>query len=84
MAIAPAPTSARDEVLDFLTSTPTPEQIIAFRPSETTQARIRYLLDANRSGTLTAEEKTELDDFAEIEHWMRSLKIRARQKLQQP
>jgi len=36
-----------DEVLDFLASTPTPAQIIAFHPSETLQARLRYLLDGS-------------------------------------
>jgi hypothetical protein len=32
--------SAYDEVVDFLTSEPTPEQIIAFRPSEAVQERL--------------------------------------------
>ncbi len=36
-----------DEVLDFLLSQPTPEQIIALRASETAQERLRYLLDGN-------------------------------------
>ncbi len=70
-----------DEVMEFLTSVPTPEQIVAFRPSETTQERINYLLELNRNGTLTAEEKTELDEFEQIEHFMRRLKIHARTKL---
>ena len=73
--------SAYDEVIDFLTSAPTPEQIIAFRPSLAVQERINALLAANRNGTLSRDEQNELDEFEEIEHLMRRLKIRARTKL---
>lgn len=80
MAIA-QPIAAYDEVLDFLASTPTLEQIIAFRPSGATRERVRYLLDMNRAGTLTAEEEAELDQFEQVENLMRMLKIKAREKL---
>ena len=72
---------AYDEVYDFLTSAPTPQQIIAFRPSEETQKRIRFLLDANRTRSLTADEEIELDEFGKVEHLMRMLKARAHQKI---
>ncbi|HLY26670.1 MAG TPA: hypothetical protein VKQ72_10045 [Aggregatilineales bacterium] len=75
--------SAYEEVLEFLTSTPTPQQIIAFRPSEMTQARISTLLEANRNGQLTPQEHAELDEFEQIEHLMRRLKIRAHARLKQ-
>ena len=65
--------NAYDEVLDFLTSEPTPEQIIAFRPSQATHERIHLLLEANRNGTLTTEEQAELDEFEQIENLMRRL-----------
>ena len=70
-----------DEVYDFLLSAPSPEAVMAFRPSEETQARVRYLLEANRSGTLSADEHAELDEFSSVEHFVRMLKIRAQQKL---
>lgn len=73
--------SAYGEIFEFLTSTPTPEQIVAFQPSEATQERIRYLLDANRSGTLTTEEHTEMDEWGRIEHFMRMLKAYAWDKV---
>lgn len=73
-----------EEVFEFLTSTPTPEQIIAFRPSDAAQERIRYLLDVNRNGILTAEERVELDELSQIEHFMRMLKIWARRKVAKP
>jgi hypothetical protein len=74
-------TTGDDELFDFLMSGPTPEQIVAFRPSETTQERVRYLLDRNRNGVLTTEEQAELDGYEQAEHFMRMLKARARLKL---
>lgn len=79
MAVTHAP--AYDEVFDFLLSAPTPQQVIAFRPGEATQERVRYLLDANRQGTLSAEEQSELEEFSRVEHFVRMLKIKAREKL---
>ncbi len=70
-----------DEILDFLASSPTPERIIAFHPSETLQERARVLLDKQQSESLSAEESAELDDFARMNHFMSMLKIRARKKL---
>ncbi|MFN8451002.1 MAG: hypothetical protein U0521_21095 [Anaerolineae bacterium] len=61
---------------DFLLSAPTPEAVIAFRPSEETQTRVHYLLEANRSGTLNdAHEASELDELSRVEHFVRMLKI---------
>lgn len=48
--------NAMDEVLDFLTSAPTPQQIIDFHASDELQERVRYLLDKNRNEWLTDEE----------------------------
>ena len=52
--------TALQEVLEFLTSTPTPQQIIDFH---------------------TSEENTELEEISHINHFMRMLKIKAREKL---
>jgi len=73
--------SAYDEVYDFLLSAPSPEAVLAFRPSAETQERVHYLLEANRSGTLSSEEQAELDEFSSVEHFVRMLKIRAEKKL---
>lgn len=78
MAVAQADSLIFNEVLDFLAGAPTPQQIIAFAPSEAVQDRARYLLDGNRGGTLTAAERAELDEFARINHFVSMLKIRAR------
>ena len=69
-----------DEILDFLASAPSQEDIIAFRPSDDLQARASTLLDKNRGGNLTADERVELDEFQRMNHFMTMLKARARQK----
>ncbi len=66
-----------DEILDFIASTPTPEQIVEFHPSERLQLRLSELLDRNRRGNLRPEESTELDEFSRMNHLMSMLKIRA-------
>lgn len=68
------------EVLDFLASTPAPEEIIAFHASESLQERIRYLLEQNRKGDLTEDEKAPLDNYIELDYFMTMLKIRAKKK----
>ncbi|MHB8626210.1 MAG: hypothetical protein ACYDBJ_11430 [Aggregatilineales bacterium] len=70
-----------DEVLDFLISAPTPEQIIAYHASETAQERLRMLLDANRSGTLSVQEKAELDEMNRVDHFFTLIKARAMKAL---
>jgi hypothetical protein len=77
-----APTDALfDTVLDFLTSTPSPEQIIAYQPPEPLQERLSELLAHIRSGTLGSTEQTELDELLRMNRFMGRLKLKARQKL---
>ena len=74
--------SAQDEVYDFLLTQPTPHEIVRFKPSVETQEHLRDLLAANRNGTLTVHQKAELDAHVHTGHFMRMLKIRARQLLE--
>jgi hypothetical protein len=62
------------EILDFLASQPTPEEIVAFRPTPEMQARLTTLLDRSRAGFLTPAEQAELDEFERIEHVLVLLK----------
>ncbi len=80
MAVAP-PNTLFDEITDFLVSSPTPEQIIEFQPSEALNQRLHDLLDKNREENLTPEERDELDQFLEIGHLFTILKAKARLKL---
>jgi hypothetical protein len=74
-------TTVSDEVLDFLISSPTPQQIVDFQASEAAQARLRYLLERKRSGTLTAEENAEMEEMSHLNHFVVLLKARAHKAL---
>ena len=52
--------------------------MLAFRPSEETLERVRYLLDRNAADELTDEEAEELDYFGKVEHFVQLVKARAR------
>lgn len=72
---------AYDEYVQFVTSAPSLEQIITFRPSQTTKARVRYLQQVGRSGQLTQAERSELEEFTRADRLLHDLKIRARRRL---
>jgi hypothetical protein len=80
MAISPE-VSLFDEILDFLASTPTPEQIITFQPPDPLQERLSQLLEQNRRGSLSADEQDELNEFLWVNRFMSRLRLRARKKL---
>lgn len=65
------------EVLDFLITQPTHQEITSFKVSTKAQERIRILLDKNCEGTLTETETAELDLYEQLEHMMILLKAKA-------
>jgi hypothetical protein len=71
---------AYEEVVDFIAST-NPGKVLAFRPSEETKQRVSDLIDKEKNNALTAEEKSELDYYMQLEQLMRMVKIRAHQHL---
>jgi hypothetical protein len=77
MAVAEPP--IYQEVYHFLASAPTHAEILAFRPSAATQQRILNLLERNKTGQLSAEEQAELDEFEQVEHLVRMLKLHTRE-----
>lgn len=77
MAVAEPP--VYQEVYRFLASAPTHAEILAFRPSEPSQQRIRDLLERNKASQLAPEEQAELDEFEQIEHFVRMLKLHTRE-----
>ena len=81
MAVASPDHTPTDEVMDFLLSAPSPEEVIGLRPSQEAQERLRYLLDGNRNETLNDGERAELETYLQLEHFVRRLKIRAQEKL---
>ncbi len=71
------------EIVRFLASGPTPEQIIAFHPSPEATDRFYALIAAEREGAITDEERAELDRDIHLEHLMRLIKAEAHHILQQ-
>jgi hypothetical protein len=69
-------------VTDFLSSAPTLEELAAYRLPADLQDRAHQLLEKNRAGTLTPDERHELNDFRQIDHLMTLVKAKARLKLQ--
>jgi hypothetical protein len=82
--------SARDEpgfsglaeVLEALASLPTPEQVLALRPSAALQEQIEEWLEKNQNGGLSADEKQRWERYQYVEHLVRLAKARAALKLQ--
>jgi hypothetical protein len=70
-----------DELVDFITSSPPPEQILKFRPSLSVQTRLEDLLGKKHETMLNEAETHELNQFLLIEHLMRLCKANARKKL---
>lgn len=70
-------TSVYDEFLDFLVEQATPRQILEYRVSEAAQARAVYLTERNKNGSLTPDERAELDQMLELDLLLAALKARA-------
>jgi hypothetical protein len=71
-----------DEVIDFLTALPKPEEVLNFRPSAKAQARLEDLLEKKRNSLLSEKEQHELEQYKTIEHLMRVAKAKAKKRLQ--
>lgn len=69
------------EIMDFMVSSPSPEAIIAFKPSPEMEARLAALMAKNQQDTLTDDERAELDAFLQLNHFVNMLKIHARRTL---
>jgi hypothetical protein len=68
-------------IMELLTSQPTPEQVLAIRPSTEFQARVSELLAQNKAGTLSHQDEIELARYLTLEHLVRLAKGHAYQQL---
>ncbi|HZS48509.1 MAG TPA: hypothetical protein VFC63_25795 [Blastocatellia bacterium] len=68
---------AYDEVIEFIAAGLTPDQLIAFQPSAEVKERIAGLIDREKSESLAADEKSELEHYLQLEYLMRMAKARA-------
>lgn len=70
-----------DEILDFLASSPTAEQLVNYQPPAALQQRLSELLQKNRSVRLTDAEE-ELQEFLRMNRFMSRLRLKARVRLE--
>ena len=74
-------TQAATEIARFLANHPTAEQIVAFRPSAEVAERAYELIQVEREGPLTEEERQELESYVVIEYLMELVKLEALRQL---
>jgi len=81
--LAEKPGEFQDEnaIIELLTSQPTPEQVLAIRPSPELQARVSELLGRSKDGELSRQEETELERYLTLEHLVRLAKAHAHKQL---
>jgi hypothetical protein len=73
--------NAFEEVVEFFATGPSVRHLADFQASPETRERVEQLIRKGKNEGLSPEEKLELDDFLQLEHLMRMVKARARQKL---
>jgi hypothetical protein len=69
------------DVLQKLAALPSPEEVLALRPTPPLQERIDALLEKNRTAGLTPEDQREWEQFRLLEHLVRLAKANAARKL---
>ena len=69
--------TAYEEVVDFIAAGTSPENVIAFRPSEAARKRVWDLVAREKTDGLTPDESSELEHYLQLEHIMRLAKARA-------
>ncbi len=72
---------AYDEIIDFITSSPNPKDVLNFRPPSSVIKRVEDLLHKKKTSELSNDENIELDRFMLIEHIMIMAKKRAKKRL---
>lgn len=70
-----------NEMVDFITSEISPQKIIAFKASNQLQKRVEELIDKEKIGQISEDEKSELDHYMFLEHIMILAKANAHKKL---
>lgn len=80
MSVLPEKT-IKDVVTDFLGSAPLLAEIAEYRLPEEFQLRAHELLEKNRDGSLSDDERAEMEEFREIDHLLTLVKAKARLKL---
>ncbi len=70
-----------DEIVEFIASGTSSQSVVEFVPSEKLRDRVTQLIESEKASDLSADERSELDHYLQIEHIMRLAKARARKYL---
>lgn len=70
---------AYEEVIEFIAAGSSPQNVVAFRPSENAKERVAELIHREKTASLSEDETSELEHYLQLEHLMRLAKARARQ-----
>jgi hypothetical protein len=73
--------NAYEEILDFITSSPSLNEILDFEHSLETLKRVDYLISVADKETIMEEERDELREFYRANELIEQLKVRARRRL---
>lgn len=71
------------DVLEKLASLPTPQEILALRPTPVLQERLDALLEKNQTSSWSYDDQREWDQYQYVEHLVRLSKASAIRKLQE-
>lgn len=69
--------TAYQEVIDFLVSSPASQDIVSFKVSDQCQLRLQSLLQKNREAMLSSAEREELDLYEQLDALVGLMKARA-------
>lgn len=72
-----------DELVEYLATKATPQEILSFEISEAAQARAEELLERSHDNNLTPEEHLELEQMRYFDRKVSLLKAEALEKLSQ-
>lgn len=70
-----------NEIVALLASQPSPNRVLAIRPSLELQTRVNDLLRQSKEGTLSRQDETELERHLTLEHLVRLAKAHAYRRL---
>lgn len=71
------------EIIEFLASDPSPQEVIAYHVSARAQDRLQRLLALNTVGLLSSDEERELDELEKVEHIFVMLKAQVAAQIHQ-
>ena len=69
---------AYEEIVDFIAARISPEDVLGFQASDAVKERVEDLIYREKTTGLSSDDKSELDQYLQLEHIMRLAKTRAR------